>query len=152
VAREEDRFPRRPESRPNMRPDTRPDIYAEQERQTEPRLRPVPASIFDDDFFRAPIPQRADEAETETVSSPVLFESPLFHTTTAPPPAAESARFDTAVVPGRAAYTEYRISAGNPVPVETGARFPTFNHASAVHTEPAESDELDIPAFLRRGN
>jgi cell division protein FtsZ len=149
VPREDDRSPRRSETRPNLRPETRPDIYAEEEEPTESRLRPVPASIFDDDFFRAPIPQRAHEAET--VSAPALFESPLFHTTAAPPPA-EPARYDTAAVPSRAAYTEYRISAGKPVPVETGARFPTFTQAATTPAEPADSDELDIPAFLRRGN
>ena len=83
-----------------------------------------------------------------------IFETPIFHTAAAPAPSAETGRYDAATVPNRAAYTEYRISSGlsgGPVPVETGARFPTFTHVSGGH-EAADSDELDIPAFLRRGN
>lgn len=100
-------------------------------------LVPVPRSVFDDDFFqsgrRASLdPEPADDAR---LSSARGFESgdgprPLrvqFH---------EGSRaFEDANGPGV------------PEPV---VRTPAYNGHAAQ--EPSESDELDIPAFLRRGH
>jgi cell division protein FtsZ len=76
------------------------------ERESEPELVPVSASVFDDDFFRAAASGRAR---------------------TAPEPQMTAA--------GDAA---------------TGRDVRLFAGASASATEHGETDELDIPAFLRR--
>jgi cell division protein FtsZ len=68
----------------------------------EPELVPVPASVFDDDFFRKPVP----------VPEPAAHE------------AAEEAHWPAAKVPSFAGY--------------------------AADSPAAETDELDIPAFLRK--
>jgi hypothetical protein len=36
--------------------------------------------------------------------------------------------------------------------MEAASRMPSFAAAHNAHAEMGESDELDIPAFLRRGN
>jgi cell division protein FtsZ len=74
----------------------------EPEPEPEPELVPVPASVFDDDFFRKPVP--VPEPAVQTV--------------------AEEAHWPAAKVPSFSGY------AGDP--------------------PAAETDELDIPAFLRR--
>jgi cell division protein FtsZ len=94
-----------------------------------PELVPVPASVFDDAFFR---------------NSPSLDE-------------VDGSR--------EGAYSE-RIGEANRVSVSTGAQADALHAAESeasgavvrgpslggVPMEEAESDELDIPAFLRRGN
>ncbi|HEX3572562.1 MAG TPA: cell division protein FtsZ [Acidobacteriaceae bacterium] len=72
----------------------------------EPELLPVPASVFDDAFFRA-----QPEHLTSAVREPEMSMA-----------------------------TDTRIYAG------------TVGTVTAAHTEVADSDELDIPAFLRRGH
>lgn len=72
----------------------------------EPELLPVPASVFDDAFFRA-----QPEHLTSAVREPEMSIA-----------------------------TDTRIYAG------------TVGTVTAAHTEVADSDELDIPAFLRRGH
>ena len=130
----------------------------------EPELRTVPASIFDDDFFRAPIPRRAESSRQEEPryadqqahgqSAPGRAESreaasgflnsPVFRTT---PPATESGN-EPLPPAARPVFTENRIfEADAPI----NSRTPSFAVAHAPHTEIPESDELDIPAFLRRG-
>jgi cell division protein FtsZ len=37
-------------------------------------------------------------------------------------------------------------------PLETSVRLPTYGGGVAAGVDQAEPDELDIPAFLRRGN
>jgi len=82
------------------------------DRDSEPELVPVAASIFDDDFFSTQGRNRAT-AESETFGSAV------------------------AVQPASA-----------PASIEEGARL--FAGASGSQAEHPETDELDIPAFLRR--
>ncbi len=147
----------------------------------EPELRPVPASIFDDDFFRSPIPRRFDDhrraedvapgreafrqsfepaASTSAASS--FLDSPVFHT--AAPPASTAAAESAPPPPPRQFFPSNRITEGEranghaadrspdyPV-AEFASRVPSFAVAHVTQTEVAESDELDIPAFLRRGN
>lgn len=80
-------------------------------------LVPVPASVFDDDFFQgAPTENEADEGH---------FSSP-----------------------GRVQVQEgLRVVAVEPTLAEASVRGPALNEASSE-----APDELDIPAFLRRGN
>jgi cell division protein FtsZ len=86
------------------------------ERNSEPELVPVAASIFDDDFFRAPTERNRPAGEHELFGSAVAVQA-----------------------------------VGAPVPVEENTRDTRlFAGASGSPTEQSETDELDIPAFLRR--
>jgi cell division protein FtsZ len=86
-----------------------------------PELVPVPASVFDDDFFRA----SASRAELIPEAEPTHFS-------------AQARVQDEAV----SSVTEEVF------PLET--RMPSYGGATTV--DQAVPDELDIPAFLRRGN
>jgi cell division protein FtsZ len=81
----------------------------EMERESEPELVPVAASVFDDDFFRAAAASRNRNAGEQEMSAAV----------------------------------------GD---VETGRDVRLFAGTSNSHTEHPETDELDIPAFLRRSH
>jgi|GEM_PF-28278 len=165
--------------------------------EPEPELRSVPASIFDDDFFRSPIPRRFDDHRRDEDSAPSresfrheiesvpvpsshsapssvpaaaawlpaaassFSDSPVFHTAAHQ---ASTTAGDSAPPPPRQFFPSNRITdtdrvtdrATQPVPdrsvAEFPSRVPSFAAAHATQTEVAESDELDIPAFLRRGN
>ncbi|HEU4636026.1 MAG TPA: cell division protein FtsZ [Edaphobacter sp.] len=93
---------------------------------TNPELVPVPASVFDDDFFRT-APQRP-------VASPVMEES---------------ARVETGI--HSSVYAGQETPAA-PVPGPEGSVRSPFAAATVIQPDPSEPDELDIPAFLRRGN
>ena len=103
----------------------------------EPELIPVPRSVFDDEFFK--------------VSAREL----LTHPAAAAEPRMPSARgFDSpdSARPVRLQYEPSRISeaVAEPPAAEPALRGPSFPGPSANAT--AEADELDIPAFLRRGH
>jgi len=92
----------------------------------EPELRPVPASVFDDDFFQRP-PERVSPSYVvadESVRIEVGLREPAYFMP------AESVQSD---VPA----------------MDMGVRAP-FSGSTAA--DAAEPDELDIPAFLRRGH
>jgi cell division protein FtsZ len=94
----------------------------------EPELRPVPASIFDDEFFRA--------SQERPVPSYVVSE--------------ESVRVETGV--RESAYFQQVENVQPDVPAtEVGGRAP-FGGVAAPVVDANEPDELDIPAFLRRGH
>jgi cell division protein FtsZ len=87
-------------------------------------LIPVKASVFDDDFFQASsCGERISEESGPTHFSPVA----------------------------RVQVEEVSSVAEEVFPSEASVRAPSFGGGVAAvdHTEP---DELDIPAFLRRGN
>jgi cell division protein FtsZ len=92
--------------------------------KAEPELLPVPASVFDDDFFRSSPPR---VAVSHMPNEPIRVETGV----------RETAYFD----PNGA------VQVSDP----TGD---TVVHApfSAAVRDPAEPDELDIPAFLRRSH
>jgi cell division protein FtsZ len=89
--------------------DAEPEFQAEFERRSEPELVPVPASVFDDEFFRASSMRGGDEG----------------------------------LGAGRAAEM-MSVAAGS------GSEPRLYAGASATHAEHPATDELDIPAFLRR--
>ena len=93
-------------------------------------LVPVPASVFDDDFFRS---SNARKDAVETVF-PERYREPAFVATGS-----------------RVQEEEVRSVAELPV-AETSARAPMFGGSVAVSVDHAEPDELDIPAFLRRSS
>ncbi len=97
---------------------------------TPPELVPVPASVFDDAFFRsAPGVSEAQEDSEEVLPGRIR----------------EANHFSAA---GRVQQEGGRVF--EPAVADAVVRGPGFGGASPA--EEAESDELDIPAFLRRGN
>ena len=87
-------------------------------------LVPVPASVFDDDFFRASGVRGEKAAETERTREATHFCAPV-----------------------RVQQEDIRSVADGVG--ESSVRVPAFGSAAVAAAEP---DELDIPAFLRRGN
>jgi cell division protein FtsZ len=94
-------------------------------------LIPVPASVFDDDFFKSSA-SRKDEVES---GFPDRYREQAY--------VATNSRVHEEEV--RSVVTELPIT-------EAPARAPVYGGGAAVSVEQAEPDELDIPAFLRRGN
>ncbi len=88
----------------------------------EAELVPVPASVFDDDFFRG---SSVRGAASHVVDESNRIDAAHFTAT-------NSVQFDSGV--------------------SEGARTPFGGATVVTQTETAEADELDIPAFLRRGN
>ncbi len=114
-------------------------------RAAEPELVPVRASVFDDDFFKAPVPRFADpggsRVEHAAPTEP-RFEVPRHFSGVSD---VQSDETRTVAQSAAAAST----AAGSAEPL---TRAGTFAGAVSVETERAEPDELDIPAFLRRSS
>lgn len=105
--------------------------------EASPELIPVPRSVFDDDFFRVPARQ-------------LLAQDPVVDTRM---PSARGFDSPDAPRPIRMQYEDANraIESILESPVaEPAVRPPAFTGSAA--REPAEADELDIPAFLRRGH
>ncbi|WP_158792357.1 cell division protein FtsZ [Granulicella sp. L60] len=100
-----------------------------------PELIPVPASVFDDDFFRssAARAEAAAEFDRGEGAMPDRFREPTHFT-------------PVHRVQPESGGVEEMVGAE---PVGRGVAFGGPVSAPTAH---AESDELDIPAFLRRGN
>jgi cell division protein FtsZ len=102
---------------------------------TPAELVPVPASVFDDDFFRVPRPGMTEApAEVEVGQAPI-------------------ARFSGAsdVQQNEAFQQELRGAALRQTGIsEATVRATPFGTAPVPEPDHAEPDELDIPAFLRR--
>jgi cell division protein FtsZ len=103
-------------------------------------LVPVPASVFDDDFFRTSargveIVGSADEVDSTVDALPERYR--------------EHAHFSA---PPRVQHEDVRSMSAEPPVVELAERGSSFGGPVATPMERAEPDELDIPAFLRRGN
>jgi cell division protein FtsZ len=107
----------------------------------EPELRPVPASVFDDDFFRHTLPPEEDvdvvveaprvmEVRRRESEMPERFREPTHHS-----------------APLRVQQEDVRIVADAAHVGDAVVRGSSFGGAA----DQAEPDELDIPAFLRRG-
>ncbi len=115
---------------PEVRPEPRQAEPRQADRSSEPELIPVARSVFDDDFFQsARRMQQAEEMADSRMPSARGFDSP------------DSPR------PLRVQFGEGVGELGVSEPV---VRVPAFSGVLAP--EPVESDELDIPAFLRRGH
>ncbi len=102
-------------------------------------LIPVPRSVFDDDFFQASRRNRQPEDSVEARLEARMPSARGFDSPDTPRPL-------------RVQFSESAAELGSPdftVP-EPVLRVPAFSGSTAP--EPAESDELDIPAFLRRGH
>jgi len=95
-------------------------------------LLPVKASVFDDDFFRTPLHGSAPD----TVPLPQRFRETTHHS-----------------APARVQSEEtWGAAMEMPVAAPEATHATSFGGAIAAPVDHAEPDELDIPAFLRRGN
>lgn len=98
-----------------------------------PELIPVKASVFDDDFFRSAQPPR-QEAIPEEGRLAQRF--------------AEVTHFSGS---GHLQMEDVRVTE-EIFPLEASVRAPSYGSGLTAGVENVEPDELDIPAFLRRGN
>ncbi|HWZ50779.1 MAG TPA: cell division protein FtsZ [Granulicella sp.] len=128
-------------------PETAPASPALFKSTAGPELIPVPASTFDDEFFRAPLPRRYSESTFAPDSQAGYRSAPTPASPSAPEP---SLRYD--VVPNQRVHSETRILEVEQSSVEAPARVPSFAGITAPSSDTGEPDELDIPAFLRRGH
>jgi len=103
----------------------------------EPELVPVKASVFDDDFFRAS--SARGEMISEEGGLPERFRGPTHVSSPVSSPV-------------RVQQEEIRSAVEEISPVEASVRAPSFGGAAMMAADLAAPDELDIPAFLRRGN
>jgi cell division protein FtsZ len=101
---------------------------------SEPELVPMAASVFDDEFFRSPSVRLRPAVEPDP-SDPNLAEPDMCDDCCMDGPMQRA--------PSRPSVPEYD-------PEEPTHEVRLFAGASASHAEPPETDELDIPAFLRR--
>ncbi len=116
--------------------------------EPKPELIPVPASVFDDDFFRksndelrpAPEPRSWESAANSVVPAREPVREPLRE------PVREARQTERAHEPEP-------VSAEPEKKAETHwpeARVPSFAGYAGGSSPSSEEDELDIPAFLRR--
>jgi len=109
-----------------------------------PELIPVKASVFDDDFFKTPVPRFGDArvAETPKVEPPVAVVRNVLGV-------ADVQAMEARVTPPTTNFPAegYAAAVSTELPRST-----SFTGKAATEAEPSEPDELDIPAFLRRGN
>jgi cell division protein FtsZ len=103
--------------------------------QSQPELIPVPASVFDDDFFKGSA-ARAEAAALAAMKADTVETGFSAHISSVPRVQQEDVRPPAAEMPA----------------ADFGARTSSFSGAATAQTDHAEPDELDIPAFLRRGN
>ena len=103
-----------------------------QQTEQAPELVPVPRSVFDDDFFRTGRVAAGSQAPAADTRMPSArgFDSP------------DSAR-PIRIAPEPESHQSF------PTVAEPSVRVPSFSGYAPEHKE---SDELDIPAFLRRGH
>jgi cell division protein FtsZ len=99
--------------------------------KSQAELIPVSASVFDDDFFRHPAPITEAEMERTEPQLPKRFR--------------ESTHFSE---PAHVQKEDVRIVADAPTAGDALVHGSSFVGGA----DRAEPDELDIPAFLRRGN
>jgi hypothetical protein len=184
-----------PEPAAGPRPETDTDIRIAAGTAPDPRsvrssirssARP---SIFDDEFFRSPIPRRGEEHTeerteasavaasdiAERAAAPAIFNSPVFRASARQTLAAEAAADFQPLPPqlrpsfnanrvyetGRETVREVvretvRETGRDPLrdsgrETDRAVSNPHTPAFAATHPDPGDADELDIPAFLRRG-
>jgi cell division protein FtsZ len=119
--------------------DDEPQFYSASnpERAREPELIPVAASVFDDEFFRTPSRPRPAVEPPAADARPFSFSNNILRT--------EARVADPLPTPEQPAAPHFEAA-------ESTGELRFFAGASATHAEQPETDELDIPAFLRRNH
>jgi cell division protein FtsZ len=107
------------------------------EANNSPELVPVPASVFDDDFFRT----TATPVEREFEARSIETRMPEMYRVSAHAP-----------VHGRVQQESVSDLIDETLLAEPTVQMPSFGGTAAAPVGHVEPDELDIPAFLRRGN
>jgi cell division protein FtsZ len=107
-------------------------------------LVPVPASVFDDDFFKAALPARFSDTPK--------VEAPVQEMGTQPIAAVYVQSEEVVEVTVRSPIVSTAVATDVPSVMEQPGRMGVFAGRTGLERELAEPDELDIPAFLRRGN
>jgi cell division protein FtsZ len=135
-------------------------VHPQAERSSEPELVPVAASVFDDEFFRTPRvrlrppvlpdPVSPDPVSPDPVSPDPVNPNPAAHGPAAPNPSEPDTR-DFSFNP-QLQRAQTRPIVPQFAPAEHAPAVRLFAGANASHAEPAETDELDIPAFLRHSH
>ena len=115
--------------------------------EPEPELKPVKASVFDDDFFRSSFLRAAQSVERPVATPVVPVTPPAGRGVWERVQSEEDLRR-----PMRVQSFESREATPTTVLGESPVRVPSFAGTQTPVTDRAEADELDIPAFLRRGN
>ena len=111
-------------------------------------LIPVPASVFDDDFFKAALPARFSDSPKAEVTARAEEAAEV---RSRPISAAYVQSEEIVEVVAASPVMSHPVvaeSAGTMEPTRVGS----FAGRTGLERELAEPDELDIPAFLRRGN
>jgi cell division protein FtsZ len=129
-------------SEPEAEPMSQPVVEAKEKKAASnghgapPELVPVKASVFDDDFFQA----SSSRGETAPGEGGLLerFREPHVSTHLS--------------ASGRVQEEAIHSVTEEVFPVEASVRAPFSGGTVATAVDHVESDELDIPAFLRRGN
>jgi cell division protein FtsZ len=109
--------------------------FVKMEASAPVELVPVPASVFDDDFFRAPAARGERAAEVSRAEGGHVDR------------AREATHFSAPV-----RVQQEDVRGGTDEVGDSLVRVPAFGIAAVAPADHAEPDELDIPAFLRRGN
>jgi cell division protein FtsZ len=120
-------------SAPRFASEAEPRTASPYTEDASPELLPVPASVFDDDFFRT-------SAHGVEIGFDTLQE------------ASQDQRLPHYSAPERVQPEETWGATAAMHVKESSVPVPAYGGAAAVSMECAEPDELDIPAFLRRGN
>jgi cell division protein FtsZ len=126
----------------------------EEQQHTAPQvadvLIPVRASVFDDDFFRSP--HETDKPRSYIAEPP----APVRITESLNPPAGlaitEHDFHLSAAVPVATPQAASGVPSWASPVAEPIVRNPVFATAASVEVQQRESEELDIPAFLRRSH
>ena len=108
-------------------------------------LVPVPASVFDDDFFRS-----SQESETSDHAKDAFASASSRPAAKVETPGIDEHDFLLSTSPKQAAPKS--TPSWEPSVAEPVVRNPVFVTAHTAEVEQRESDELDIPAFLRRSH
>jgi len=108
-------------------------------------LVPVPASVFDDDFFRS-----SQETETADPAKGTFVAASSRPATKPETHGIDEHNFLLSTNPQQAAPKS--TPSWEPSVAEPVVRNPVFVTAHTAEVEQRESDELDIPAFLRRSH
>ncbi|CAN5680682.1 hypothetical protein BH10ACI4_BH10ACI4_03820 [soil metagenome] len=121
--------------------------FTESVRAPEPELIPVRASVFDDDFFRSPVPRFGEAANVRSAAASESRPEVTRHPSASFDVKLEETRGVAPVMAAPVMASSHALSSAEPV-----TRAGTFTGAVSTEPERTEPDELDIPAFLRRGN